>query len=50
VGHHDHVFARQELDGVVSRSVPNPADNTYTAFNDDACRSGVWSPMPAICA
>lgn len=37
---HDHLFARQELEGVVYQSVPNPADNTYTAFNDNAYRSG----------
>lgn len=37
---HDHIFARQELDGVVYQSVPNPADNTYTAFNADAYESG----------
>ncbi|MFZ4579664.1 MAG: metallophosphoesterase [Myxococcota bacterium] len=33
---HDHLFAREKLDGVVYQSVPNPADNTYTAFNADA--------------
>ena len=37
---HDHLFARQELDGVIYQSVPNPADNTYTAFNADAYQSG----------
>jgi uncharacterized protein (TIGR03437 family) len=37
---HDHLFARQELDGVVYQSLPNPADNTYTAFNADAYTSG----------
>lgn len=37
---HDHFFARQELDGVVYQSVPNPADDTYTAFNKDAYKSG----------
>ncbi|MDH7502928.1 MAG: metallophosphoesterase [Verrucomicrobiota bacterium] len=37
---HDHLFARQELDGVIYQSCPNPADNTYTAFNRDAYRSG----------
>ena len=37
---HDHLFARQELDGIVYQSCPNPADNTYTAFNRDAYRSG----------
>ncbi|MEI8272823.1 MAG: metallophosphoesterase [Paludibacter sp.] len=37
---HDHLFVRQELDGVIYQSVPNPADNTYTAFNADAYQSG----------
>jgi hypothetical protein len=37
---HDHLFARQELDGVVYQSCPNPADPTYQAFNSDAYRSG----------
>jgi hypothetical protein len=37
---HDHLFARQELDGVVYQECPNPADNTYTAFNRDAYHSG----------
>jgi hypothetical protein len=30
---HDHLFARQELDGVIYQETPNPADNTYLAFN-----------------
>ena len=33
---HDHLFARQEKDGVIYQEVPNPADPTYTAFNVDA--------------
>ncbi|MFN7979742.1 MAG: hypothetical protein U0P30_16530, partial [Vicinamibacterales bacterium] len=33
-------FARQELDGVVYQSLPNPADDTYTAFNSDAYETG----------
>lgn len=33
---HDHVFSRERVDNVVYQSVPNPADNTYTAFNADA--------------
>lgn len=37
---HDHLYARQEKDGVVYQSVPNPADPTFTAFNRDAYRSG----------
>lgn len=41
---HDHLFARQELDGVVYQETPNPADPTYTAFNRDAYRSGTVLP------
>lgn len=41
---HDHLFARQELDGIIYQSVPNPADDTYTAFNKDAYTSGVILP------
>lgn len=37
---HDHLYARQELDGVVYQTCPNPADPTFTAFNRDAYRSG----------
>lgn len=37
---HDHLFARQQKDGVVYQETPNPADPTYTAFNRDAYRSG----------
>lgn len=37
---HDHLFARQQKDGVVYQEVPNPADGTYTAFNKDAYLSG----------
>ena len=37
---HDHLYARQERDGVVYQSCPNPADPTYQAFNREAYRSG----------
>jgi hypothetical protein len=37
---HDHLYARQELDGVVYQSVPNPADSTFQAFNRESYRSG----------
>ena len=37
---HDHIFAHQELDGVVYQSVPNPADDTYTARNRNADLTG----------
>lgn len=41
---HDHVFARQQLDGVTYQETPCPADNTYTAFNADAYKSGEVLP------
>lgn len=41
---HDHLFAQQELDGVVYQEVPIPADPTYTTFNSDAYRSGKILP------
>ena len=37
---HDHLYARQELNGIIYQSCPNPADNTYQAFNNDAYQSG----------
>ncbi len=37
---HDHLFARQERDGVVYQETPNPADAGYNVFNRDAYRSG----------
>ena len=33
-------IAHQERDGMVYQETPNPADDTYTAFNRDAYRSG----------
>ena len=41
---HDHLFVHQQLDGVVYQELPNPADNTYTAFNSDAYKSGDQFP------
>lgn len=41
---HDHLFAKQELDGVIYQEVPNPADDTCTAFNQDAYKSGTTLP------
>ena len=41
---HDHLFCKQELDGVIYQSVPNPADDTYTAFNASDYKSGVILP------
>ena len=41
---HDHLFARQERDGVVYQEVPNPADPGYVAHNEDRYQSGVKFP------
>ena len=37
---HDHLFCRQELDGVVYQELPEPADPSYTLWNGDAYTSG----------
>jgi hypothetical protein len=37
---HDHVFAHQETDGIVYQTCPMPGDPTYSAYNQDAFRSG----------
>lgn len=41
---HDHLFARQELDGVIYQEVPCPADPTYSTFNAQAYSSGIKLP------
>lgn len=41
---HDHIYAQQSLDGVIYQSVPNPADDTHTAFNKEAYTSGKILP------
>jgi len=38
---HDHLYARQERDGVVYQEVPLPADPFYATHNEDAYKSGV---------
>ena len=37
---HDHIFVRQQLDGVVYQSLGNPADPNYSLFNTDAYATG----------
>lgn len=37
---HDHLFAREEKNGVVYQTAPNPADASYTAFNREAYGGG----------
>lgn len=41
---HDHLYCRQEKDGVVYQEVPMPSDHTYTAHNVEAYDSGVKLP------
>ena len=41
---HDHLFARQERDGIVYQEVPMPADQGYVAYNEDRYQSGVKLP------
>lgn len=41
---HDHLYARQQADGVTYQTVPLPADPTFTAFNADAYKSGKILP------
>ncbi len=33
---HDHIFAREKLDGVIYQTLPDPANPNYTTSNDDA--------------
>jgi len=37
---HDHIFARQQLDGVIYQTTPYPADPGYSLNNADAYASG----------
>ena len=41
---HDHIFVTQERDGLIYQSMPNPADDTFSLFNDTAYKSGVKAP------
>ena len=41
---HDHLFCRQERDGVVYQEVPMPADHGYQTYNEDRYQSGVKLP------
>lgn len=37
---HDHIFARQELDGVIYQTLPEPANPFYSWENEDVFTSG----------
>lgn len=41
---HDHIFVTQERDGLIYQSLPNPADDTFSYFNDTAYKSGTKAP------
>lgn len=41
---HDHIYCKQELDGVIYQSCPCPADPTNSLINGDAYRSGEKVP------
>jgi hypothetical protein len=41
---HDHLFCRQERDGLVYQEVPMPADHGYQTYNEDRYASGVKLP------
>ena len=41
---HDHLFARQQRDGIVYQEVPMPADHGYATYNEDRYQSGVKLP------
>jgi len=38
---HDHLYCRQEKDGIVYQELPMPSDYTYAAFNDDRYSAGI---------
>ena len=39
---HDHLFVRQQLDGVTYLTLPCPADPTYTFWNADAYTNSIY--------
>ena len=41
---HDHLFAKQERDGIIYQEVPMPADQGYIAYNQDRYQSGIKLP------
>ena len=41
---HDHIFCTQERDGLIYQSMPNPADDTFSMFNESAYKTGVKAP------
>ena len=41
---HDHIFVTQVRDGLIYQSMPNPADDTFSMFNEAAYLSGKKAP------
>lgn len=41
---HDHIFVKQELDGVIYQTLPEPADPNYALYNADAYKSDTKYP------
>lgn len=41
---HDHLYCRQEKDGIVYQEVPMPSDSTYEALNRDRYAAGTTLP------
>ena len=41
---HDHIFVTQERDGLIYQSMPNPADDTFSMFNEHAYLTGTKAP------
>jgi hypothetical protein len=41
---HDHIFAKQEKDGVIYQTLPYPADPNSTLYNAEAYKHGVILP------
>jgi UDP-2,3-diacylglucosamine pyrophosphatase LpxH len=41
---HDHIFVKQEVNGIIYQTCPMPADPTYTAYNDSSFLTGIKFP------
>lgn len=37
---HDHLFAKQEIDGIIYQTCPMPADPTFSAYNSESFTTG----------
>lgn len=41
---HDHLYAKQEKDGIIYQELPMPSDHGYVAYNEDRYKTGVKLP------